>query len=46
MIFAGSANVIGVIVAVAIIGAIVYMLARPYSEIDSLENKSAVDAAA
>lgn len=42
MLFAGSANVIGVIVAVAIIAFIVYMLARPYKEAERLTAKVAV----
>ena len=42
MLFAGSANVIGVIVAVAIIAFIVYMLFRPYKEAEKLTAKVAV----
>ena len=42
MLFAGSANVIGVIVAVVVVAFIVYMLARPYKEAEKLTAKVVV----
>ena len=42
MLFAGGANVIGVIVAVVIVAFIVYMLARPYKEAEKLTAKVVV----